>query len=766
MKYTSVKNIDEITEKEWIDLSFLEGITKENCNKKEFYEEKISQGWVCLTPELYLSQSHPQVTVTTLWVKPESWSRLTTSLKRHQNKVSKDNAVSEWVEHAKSLGLIYGFTDKNTKKDAINIVIKKEWIEKLDGISTVLSSLVYIPVNKKLLEKWVFSFHTNQTIDKEEFNSELSYTEAWNDFYQHYKENILASWENSIAKMDDNNKKPWFSWMVESVARVYISGAGEEKQKITASFTQFIEREQERLNRLERDAAMIKAENLVNFNQFENHFKIARSVKRVWTFFMGPPNTGKTYNSFGMLTACESGAYLAPLRLLALEGHETLLERGVINDLITGEERRRSHGSTFVSSTVEMARWNKPLGAVVLDEVQLLADPSRGWAWTQAMLSAPTNQFILTGSAAGLPYVKKMVEYLGDELNVVELKADKVLRRDPALMSWKRVRPGDAIIAFSRKDVLAWKEAAEQRGFKVSVIYGHLSPEVRREEARRFRDGETQYLIATDAIGLGLNLPIKRIVLTTLTKFDGDIERLLKPSEVWQIANRAGRRGWVEEGAVTTWEDNDEAMLWQLLDSTDEKPRDLKWWVQPLPEQIRLWHTELGGTLPQWLSFFANKLLKNHPVYKASPMTSAIDRSYKLVKMELTIEEQYAYATAPIDGPSESKTSDDEDMLLSWALRHSQGQVIDWLTVKEAFDERDSYHNKDAALLDAEKKLKMLTVYRWLTLKFPEVYTGKEEALAQHQQLNTKIESLLHDVIKKREDEGKSITKKQRRYSH
>ena len=760
-----VKNIEDISELEWIELSSLDGLTKVTNNSPKYYEEKINLGWVCLTPELHNSQTE-QITVTTLWVKPEHWSRLHTALKRHYNKVVKDNALQNCIEAAKSADLFDGYADKNSKKDSINIIIKEEWLENLDGIDSMLTSNIYIPVNKKEVEKWVYSYQNGQELSKEKFRNEINYSTLWNSFYTFYKEKILPMWNESIVKVSEENKKPWFTWLNESLTRVYLSG--EEQEKWLTSFTSFIEREQERQRRLEKDAAMIEAEKLVNFDKFENNFEIARSVKRVWTFFMGPPNTGKTYNSFEMLTACESGYYWAPLRLLALEGHETLLERGIVNDLITGEERRRSYGSTFVSSTVEMARWDKPVGAAILDEVQLMADPSRGWAWTQAILSAPTNQLILTGSEAALPYVKRMVEYLDDELRVVELKADRVLRRDKALMSWKKVKQGDAIIAFSRKDVLAWKEAAEQRGLKVSVIYGHLSPEVRREEARRFRDGETDYLIATDAIGLGLNLPIKRIVLSTLTKFDGGMERILKPSEVWQIANRAGRRGWVEEGAVTTWHDTDEAMLWQLLDSKDEPPRDLKWWVQPLPEQIKLWHEKMGGTLPQWLSFFANRLLKNHPIYKACPMTSAIERSYKLMKMELTISEQYAYATAPIDGPSESKgkSAEDEEVLLNWALRHSQGQEITWDIVKELFSEKESYHSKDAALLDAEKKLKLLTVYRWLTQKFPNVYTGNKDAVLQHGVLNAKIEDLLHDVIKKRENEGKSITKKKRRYSH
>lgn len=758
MKFSSVTNFDDLTEKEWIELPLLDGITKINKKDPEFYNLKINEGWTCLTPLLYHSQTE-NISVSTLWIQPENWNKVMSAFKKYTNSIQKDNAINHWIEAAQSKDIIENISFKNNKKDMVSLIIKKEWLENLGNTSMVISSSLYFPVHKKIFEKWVFDFQSNQHLNEDQILSDIEFHSKFSDIINFIHADILPKINEKIAILDDVQANSWRHWFSQTLSKIHVSG--QEQQKIQSSFIEFIEKENLRLRRQEKEAAMIEAEKLVNFDKFEQHFSIARSEKRVWTFFMGPPNTGKTYRSFEILTNSDSGAYLAPLRLLALEGHETLLERGVINDLITGEERRRSLGSTFISSTVEMARWNKRVGATVLDEVQLLADPNRGWAWTQAVISAPTNQLVLTGAEAALPYVERMVKYLGDELNVVKLTSDRELRRDKALMSWKRVKQGDAIIAFSRKDVLAWKEEAEQRGLKVSVIYGHLSPEVRREEARKFREGETDYLVATDAIGLGLNLPIKRIVLSTLVKFDGDVERLLKPSEVWQIVNRAGRKGWVEEGGVTTWSENDEAMLWQLMDSKDEPPRDLKWWVQPLPDQIALWHTKLGGTLPQWLSFFANNLLKNHPVFKASPMTEAIERSYKLAKLtQLSITEQYAYATAPVD----SNDVEDEEILMSWAIRHAHGQVIDWDTVKESITERENYHSRDEALLDAENKLKLLTVYRWLTQRFSEVYTGNEEALIQHAKLNTKIENLLHAITKKKELEGKSISKNKRTF--
>src|SRR6202020_2576418 len=113
-----------------------------------------------------------------------------------------------------------------------------------------------------------------------------------------------------------------------------------------------------------------------------------------------------------------------------------------------------------------------------------------------------------------------------------------------------KIESGSAIIAFSRRAVLAYKKELEDGGRKVSVLYGNLSPGVRREEAKRFRSGETDILVATDCIGMGLNLPIKTVIFSQTTKFDGRNSRDLTPQEVKQISGRAGRHGKFECGYV------------------------------------------------------------------------------------------------------------------------------------------------------------------------------------------------------------------------
>lgn len=756
MPRTASKQLYELNETEWFELSDLEGVTIVKDNDEQSHTEREMNGWTCVTP---ISKENNGVT---LWIKPDEWNKVKASYNNRQSKHIKEVSLNQYIRDVKEKLHVVDivFPEKDKKSYAI-IWFDKEWPITLMGVNLIQRTKFSVKVPRKNIERWANDYFQSKILNVEEFTSVVDPESKWNTLLLEWEKQILPCWNAIVEPLNDAQRGVWYSWFKKAWSSVYWN----EKEPVAFlkhSFTTFQSDYENKKHKQEKQAELIATEKMMNFEKFETHFIPARARKRIWTFFMGPPNTGKTYNSFKKLEEAKTGAYWAPLRLLALEGHEGLLDRGVLNDLITGEERRYSFGSTHVSSTVEMADLHKPVDVAVLDEVQLLSDPDRGWAWTQAMLGAPTNNLVLTGSSAAIPYLEKLVEYLGDELVIEELKSDRKLKRDRAICDdWKRLKKGDCLIAFSRKDVLSWKEAAENRNWKVSVIYGHLSPEVRREEARKFREGETDILVSTDAIGLGLNLPIKRIIFTSVTKFDGTVERMLKPSEAWQIANRAGRKGWVDEGSVTTWSESDECELWLLLDSKDEPPKDLKWWVQPLPSQVELWNQKMGAKLSQLLSVFAEKMLKNHPIFKPCPMTEAIKRAEKLQKMDLHIVDQYAYSTAPID----KDDLESENMLYEWAYKHSLGKKITWNEVKEHWLEKEFYHSRGEALLDAEKKLKMLTVYRWLTLRFPDVYLGREEAQLEHERLNSIIERALIDIVKKKEKSGHGAGKNKNKKS-
>jgi ATP-dependent RNA helicase SUPV3L1/SUV3 len=288
---------------------------------------------------------------------------------------------------------------------------------------------------------------------------------------------------------------------------------------------------------------------------FKNLFPLARELKRKVVFHVGPTNSGKTYAALKELEAATTGYYLAPLRLLALEGYENLKREGVHVSLITGEEEIIDEESTHISSTIEMMNGAVDVDVCVIDEIQMIADRDRGWAWANALIGAPAKKVILTGSSNALKAVEEICEYLGEELEVIhfERKNELVMMSRPTSM--KKIEAQTAVVAFSRRDVLSLKQQLSER-YSVSVVYGNLSPEVRREEARRFREGESQILVSTDAIAMGLNLPIKTLLFSKDNKFDGLRRRELLPSEVSQISGRAGRYGFEEKGYVGALDDN------------------------------------------------------------------------------------------------------------------------------------------------------------------------------------------------------------------
>lgn len=267
----------------------------------------------------------------------------------------------------------------------------------------------------------------------------------------------------------------------------------------------------------------------------------ARTIKRKIIYHMGPTNSGKTYHAIQALMKAEKGCYLAPLRLLAAELYDTMNSNSVVTTLLTGEEVIENEGATHYSSTIEMARLTEYFNCCVIDEIQMITDPQRGWAWTRALVNIFAEEIHLCGDPSVLELVKKIVELCGDELEVKEYNRMTELNVEKKPVVLGDLQKNDALIVFSRRNALRYKRDLEKVGFKVSIVYGRLSPEVRREQARKFDKGETDIIVATDAISMGMNLPIRRIIFTTLSKFINSQEFQISDSEIKQIAGRAGR---------------------------------------------------------------------------------------------------------------------------------------------------------------------------------------------------------------------------------
>ncbi|RYZ57956.1 MAG: hypothetical protein EOP07_08400 [Proteobacteria bacterium] len=300
------------------------------------------------------------------------------------------------------------------------------------------------------------------------------------------------------------------------------------------------------------------------FSSYESVFEGAHRLGREHVAVLGPTNSGKTHEAMEALKTARTGVYLAPLRLLALENYERLAGAGLAARLETGEESLGSSrdNATHFSMTVEKCPYDRDFDVAIIDEVQMLADPDRGASWTAAILGIRAKKIYLLGSAASSEVLKRLTSLTGESITFVYKERLSPLRVEPKpLKSVKDLMRGDALITFSRDGVLRTKQLVSKSGLKASVIYGGLSPEVRRAETEKFRTGDTDIVIATDAIGMGLNLPIRRVVFMETQKYNGESIVDLSHSQFLQIAGRAGR--YALSNGIATGEEGVAAVIGQ-----------------------------------------------------------------------------------------------------------------------------------------------------------------------------------------------------------
>ena len=287
---------------------------------------------------------------------------------------------------------------------------------------------------------------------------------------------------------------------------------------------------------------------------YRDLYPLARQMRRRFILHLGPTNSGKTYDGVGRLKGARNGIYLGPLRLLAAEQFETLNLNDVPCSLVTGEEQIRVPGSRVQSSTVEMADLKTRYDVAVIDECQMIADRDRGGAWTAAILGLCADEIHACASPDAEGLLTRIIEECGDELTVVRHeRMTPLVAEKEGFQFPQSVRPGDALIVFSKARVHAVAAELKRKGYRVSLIYGALPPDVRRDQADRFNHGDTDVVVSTDAIAMGMNLPIERVVFLESEKYDGDITRPLTDSEIKQIAGRAGRYGQYEVGYVNAY---------------------------------------------------------------------------------------------------------------------------------------------------------------------------------------------------------------------
>ncbi|ABD05259.1 helicase [Rhodopseudomonas palustris HaA2] len=257
------------------------------------------------------------------------------------------------------------------------------------------------------------------------------------------------------------------------------------------------------------------------------------------TAVLGPTNTGKTHLAIERMVAHPSGLIGLPLRLLAREVYNKIVDR-VGPDavaLVTGEEKIKPPKARFWVSTVEAMPRDLDVSFLAVDEVQIAADLERGHVFTDRLLRRRgRDETLLLGAATMRPIIERLLPGASivtrPRLSQLEFAGDRKLTRQP-----RRT----AIVAFSADEVYAIAELIKRQHGGAAVVLGSLSPRTRNAQVAMFQSGDVDYLVATDAIGMGLNLDVDHVAFASDRKFDGYQFRRLNPSEFAQIAGRAGR---------------------------------------------------------------------------------------------------------------------------------------------------------------------------------------------------------------------------------
>ena len=466
---------------------------------------------------------------------------------------------------------------------------------------------------------------------------------------------------------------------------------------------------------------------------FKNLFPLARSLRRRLIFHTGPTNSGKTYTAFQHLKRAGTGYYLAPLRLLALEGYESLRDDGVSASLITGEEQLLDEDATHISSTIEMLSFEVEVDCCVIDEVQMIDDRDRGWAWANAIIGAPAKTVIMTGSPNAREAVIALAEYLGEPLEIVEFERKNPLELLKSATPITAIEPKTAVIAFTRSNALRLKQQLSKT-YRTSVIYGNLSPEVRREEARRFREGETDILVATDAISMGLNLPIKTLLFSKADKFDGQNQRNLTATEVRQISGRAGRYGLSEKGYVGALTGDVLKTVTSLFTKNIE-PIALPFNVMANFDHIMLVSNILEEkSLSAIVDFFVENMKFEGP-FRAANLESMQEASAIIDQYDLDMRTKYTLATAPLSTSSPLVMASFE----RYVRALEQKKPIAYIPPKQL----GNYALSMEELQEAEDRIKEISLYLWLSYRMAEFFVDAEKARLFRGELNRFIENSL-----------------------
>ena len=506
-------------------------------------------------------------------------------------------------------------------------------------------------------------------------------------------------------------------------------------------------------------------------------YATARQLQREIHLHVGPTNSGKTYNTLKRLEEAGNGYYAGPLRLLAHEVWSRFRAKGTPCDLITGDDVRidESIETKLSSSTVEMVDTAKLVDVAVIDEIQMMSNLERGWAWTRALLGANAKEVHVCGEVRVVPLIREIAASMGDTLHVHEYKRlnqlkamSRSLRGDLRLL-----RKGDCVVCFSVLGIHAMKNQIEKHtSRRVAIVYGSLPPETRAKQAALFNEPDNDYdfLVASDAIGMGLNLSIKRIIFETIWKFDGVNQVKLSVPQLKQIAGRAGRYKTAQEAMKKDSSDIEKAGTPSSQDSADYQAaspvglvtcldeRDLPYIQQALntePEPLTKaaiqppanFMDEYASYLPKDLPFEylierLNEIAKLNPRYFLCTTRDQREIARALEPVRgLDIIQRYTFTSAPAN----IKTQNHKNIVQAFGRCIAETTHVTVADIPEIpLEILDKPASPDREYLAQLERLhSSLTLFLWLSYRFSVVFRDREMAMYARSLCEEKISTAL-----------------------
>uniref|UniRef100_A0A8C5NY37 ATP-dependent RNA helicase SUPV3L1, mitochondrial n=1 Tax=Jaculus jaculus TaxID=51337 RepID=A0A8C5NY37_JACJA len=486
-----------------------------------------------------------------------------------------------------------------------------------------------------------------------------------------------------------------------------------------------------------------------------NWYPEARAIQRKIVFHSGPTNSGKTYHAIQKYLSAKSAVYCGPLKLLAHEIFEKTNAAGVPCDLVTGEERvtvdADGKQAAHVACTVEMCSVTTPYEVAVIDEIQMIRDPARGWAWTRALLGLCAEEVHLCGESAAIDLVTELLYTTGEEVEVQNYeRLTPISVLDHALESLDNLRPGDCIVCFSKNDIYSVSRQIELRGLELAVIYGSLPPGTKLAQAKKFNDPSDpcKILVATDAIGMGLNLSIKRIIFYSLIKpsINEKGEKEIEPittSQALQIAGRAGRfSSRFKEGEVTTMYRDDLGLLKEILNRPVDPIRAAG--LHPTAEQIEMFAYHLPETtLSNLIDIFVDFSQVDGQYFVCN--LDDFKFSAELIQhIPLNLRVRYVFCTAPINKRQPFVCSS----LLQFARQYSRNEPLTcaWLCRYIKWPLLPPKNIKD--LMDLEAVHDVFDLYLWLSYRFMDMFPDASLVRELQKELDAIIQGGVHNITK------------------